>query len=177
MKIISNRNLVFLAGAFFAIVLSIAADDETIADANDIISCKIATDIARNRVSETLSGYMVIKVTSDLYDKLSHDSDMGPFIDLAKEKKGSAVVIVMPGHTGTAPVHGVVFDDLRPIGYLERTLRESKWSEKYTAFEESAVFQESPEEFLFQPVYLQADDGTRVPSFRILSAGVRERPS
>lgn len=141
---------------------------------------KPGTDVIQSRVSTSLAGQFAIVLRSDEFASLRDDADLGPFIASAVKHTNDAIVIVVPS-SASDTTHAVFFKAKVPVAHSLRP-GGTPVAEALTRIEEARQAVKTPvadgaEELYFQEAKLHADNGTPVPSYRILSAGPRRQPA
>jgi hypothetical protein len=85
------RNLLFI----FPMIVAVFAEGQTASpDRNSLEG--MAIYIAANTLHQDISGLTTIMVDEKGWEKLSKDSDLGPFLKLREPKPGRSMVLVMP---------------------------------------------------------------------------------
>ena len=152
-------------------------NEETQELAGEAVRATLGADLIRTERETSLAGYFVVSVPSEQREKLASDPDLGPFLSIGGRSPETLTLVFVPPAEGAGNTYAVYFVGEEPVGLVavapsvEGRISPHDLMQAYRAVSSPAA--ESREELFFQPVELQADDGTPVPALRILTAGTR----
>ncbi|MBZ5524429.1 MAG: hypothetical protein LAP21_19500 [Acidobacteriia bacterium] len=163
------RNLIV---AFLLAVAALAVGQTSLEDSVSLSLARTASNIAANTLHKNMAGYMAVYVPDKDWEKLSRDSDLGPFLKLREMKTGRSMMLMLSGDN-TAVRVAVYFEGMDAMGMVVFTPGSNA---KLEALSVKPVPKEALKEvdaeqgLLFSRGEVTSDDGDAVVTYQITSS-------
>lgn len=175
MKYRTPASLVLILAATFIPSLALA-QNQPAADAADPLSfVKTATDIAGNVQHDSLVGRLAIYISEKNWAEGLKDGDLGPFLKIKDAKAGRSAACIFTNEKDAAIC--VYFDGKDPFGVVAAktsagaAFKPEDISVAYKPVSKD-MLKKGDQQFDFNNIELNTDDGTALPAFQIVKPGL-----